>query len=374
MDESGAHVATGWRRRLWLVPMILVAGALAMVWLSGREEWLGAIGVSNDDVLVGTPVLVSAALSYMAVLLSLAMRDDLVGRGLRKLRFHWGVRRLGGRRLATRVRGVAALERLALDHPDECHLPVMNELCEFIMFPPVRGEAAADARSHGLWDKRSLELPCPPDVEAAARAVGGCRARLVNGDRRRVEGRHLPELVDADLSGTNLAGGSFRGARLRLAEFKLSNLSGADFSSADLTRADFSRSVLRFANLEWAKLRKVRFGNVDATGASLVKAELMKTTFTHANFQGADFTKADCYNAFMAHANFTGANFTDANLRGATLSGSSFRDAVGLTQEMLETAAPSNFPKSLPEGLVWPFEPDVGMKWKLKRDRATSGG
>jgi uncharacterized protein YjbI with pentapeptide repeats len=103
-------------------------------------------------------------------------------------------------------------------------------------------------------------------------------------------------LVDADLSGVNLAGASFLGVPI--------DLTGARFDGATLTQTDF----------RLARLAGATFENVKAAGASFTAADLSADgTRPGASFAGPN-------------TNLQGANFVNANLSGdGTHPGASFQ-------------------------------------------------
>ncbi|MBC6406385.1 MAG: pentapeptide repeat-containing protein [Rhodospirillales bacterium] len=224
---------------------------------------------------------------------------------------------LGSGTLTTRMGGIYALERLAQDHPKDYHAQIMNLLCAFARYrTEPEAASAADKTGEAEASKRS-EQKCPPDVAAAVKAVGKCRKRLRDKDTLEKIEKGTSEKSDREPDWT-----------LNLTRV---NLTGADLTGADLTGADLEDTILVWVDLKGANLKGAILVGVDLKGADLEGADL----------EGVDLTGAD--------------------LEGADLTG-----AIGLTQEMLLSAQPSSPPKSLPDGLSWPFEEGTDGKWRPK--------
>ena len=117
-------------------------------------------------------------------------------------------------------------------------------------------------------------------------------------------------LFQADLSGREMAGRSFQGARLRQSDMSLAVMNRTNFSGADL------RDVSAFGGV-----------------------------FSSSNFAGADLTNSNWVGAFFGAANFRGAV-----LQGANLSGADLHRVTGLSQGQLNTACgdqATRLPRSL---------------------------
>lgn len=88
-----------------------------------------------------------------------------------------------------------------------------------------------------------------------------------------------PDLIDADLDRTFLAGINLKEARLNRIGLNYANLNKAILYGANLTGANFF----------YASLRKVDFTNADLTGAFLIEANLRAANLTNANLYEAVF-------------------------------------------------------------------------------------
>lgn len=92
-------------------------------------------------------------------------------------------------------------------------------------------------------------------------------------------------LRDADFSGQDLRGSSFRSADLRRANFSHANLEGVSFFSANLESVNFEGANLYFAEIASARLDNTNFQDADLEGALASGAR-----FRNVNIDGADFT------------------------------------------------------------------------------------
>ncbi len=97
----------------------------------------------------------------------------------------------------------------------------------------------------------------------------------------------LPDLINADLSGTDL--------------------SEADLINADLSGADLSEADLRKANLSWADLSDANLSGADLTGAILTGADLSGANLREADLSKANLTWADLTRAILCEAVIDGA-------------------------------------------------------------------
>ncbi len=401
----------------WLFPallvLLLIVGALVYLWEDIRH-WAGE-NSSNDEILRNLALAVGACLAAF-IGLPLAIWRSCVAhsqaetanrqaeianrqaetseRGLRNARYQKGAEMLGSDTLATRQGGVYALEWLAREHPEDYHVQIMDLLCAFVRHPtrteakdyhvqimdllcafvrhPTRTEAKSDAgdtlrraivqrrrrsptKTEAESDAGAAGAPkkkCPPDVEAAAKAVGNCQGFLSGKGRlMRIEDDRRPDLTGAKLTEAHLEYAHLEGVDLRDADLEGAHLRGAKLARADLRDARLEGVDLFVAHLEGAKL----------FGANLTRAKLFHANLTDAHLEGANLTRANLNNA-----NLRGAYLNGANLNGADLAGTDLEGAIGLKQEMLDSARPSPPPKSRPEGLSWPFERGDDDWWRRK--------
>jgi uncharacterized protein YjbI with pentapeptide repeats len=128
------------------------------------------------------------------------------------------------------------------------------------------------------------------------------------------------DFTAADLSGAliggDLAGSTFRAARMRGSQTYNGQAPGVVFRDADLVRADLA------GNFEGAD-----FAGADLTGASLC-ARLCKANLAGSKLRHATLCSANLSGADLSGADLGGANLANADLRGARLDGANFAEAV----------------------------------------------
>ncbi|MDG4787155.1 pentapeptide repeat-containing protein [Micromonospora sp. WMMD1102] len=198
----------------------------------------------------------------------------------------------GDDKLAIRLGGIYALERLMRDSPPD-EPAVIEVLCAFVRI------AAPRPRPLTLGEV----LPSRPDVRAAVTVL----ARRPEPD--------ATENVRLDLTGTLLG------------------LQGIHMPAADLSRAYLFNADLRYADLSRADLHD----------AGLSRADLR-----YADLSGADLRDTD-----LRDTDLRGADLRDADLRGADLRGANLWNAIGLTNEVLTTTRFDDETR-LPPGVVRP--------------------
>ena len=137
-------------------------------------------------------------------------------------RYDQSTRKLESDDHSVRLDGIDALKRLAKEHPDRYHVPVMSRLCSFMKIPDNSPRLRAE-------------------VEAAMTAIGSRSKDDISLENN--------ENFELDLSGVKLQKASLN--RLDLSD---SNLMFADLSDGSLRNADLSNSRLQGANLKDALL------------------------------------------------------------------------------------------------------------------------
>ncbi len=180
--------------------------------------------------------------------------------------------------LALRLGGIFALERIAKDSKPD-HATVMEVLTAFV-------------RQHAAWvDEQPEKGSAQPDIRLDIQAI-------------------LTVIGRRDLTYK-------RGESERL------NLSATDLRWAILNKAKFDGVDLTSSHLENAQLKETELNETILTNVDL----------TDAVMEGAQLQRADLRGAVFRNAKVAGANFKEAKLQGADLS-----EAVGLTQEQLNSA------------------------------------
>ncbi len=205
--------------------------------------------------------------------------------------------------------------------------------------------------------RKTVELLAEEDVDMS-RMVFPVRTNLRDAHLAgaHLEGAYLEGvyLIDAHLAGAHLAGAYLTGAYLEGAYLIDARLAGAHLEGAYLEGANLTRAHLEGAGLAHAYL----------TGANLFGANLAHAYLTGANLEGADLFGANLAHAYLTGADLEGADLEGADLLSAYLEGVDLAGASGLTREMLASARPSHPPRSLPEGLSWPFEEGEDGEWR----------
>ena len=137
-------------------------------------------------------------------------------------RYEQGARKLESDDASVRLDGIDALKRLAKEHPERYHVPVMSRLCSFM--------------------KISSNLPrLGAEVEAIMTAIGSRNKDAISLENN--------ERFELDLSNVKLQKASLN--RLNLSD---SNLMFADLSGGSLLNIDLSKSRLQGANFKDAML------------------------------------------------------------------------------------------------------------------------
>lgn len=392
-----------------------------LAWLDGTAE-----GGNSWNPVVPATAIALVGFALVARRGSVVWMVESVWRGCRAAAYWRGLLLLWSTNSAARVKGVAALDSLARRHPGGYQVPVTRRLCDFVRNPPERKGLSDDEWKGVLEEARSKPRVCAPEIMSAARAVGTLRANQSEKDKCGVEAGQRPDLSMVDLTNADLTGVDFTeanfaeanligtwldnailtDANLERAHFRRATLRDADLSRANLSRAwlewaDLSGANLDGANLQYARMEYARFGQANLMNADMSRAYLKKASLTSANLTNADLTHADLdwgshidanfgganlkgaylEGADLALANFKGANLKRANFKGAELEKADFsgaeldganweaaslEHAVGLTQEALRRARPTQAPASLPPGLFWPFEKGLDDRWHPK--------
>jgi hypothetical protein len=203
----------------------------------------------------------------------------------------------GATKLAIRLGGIYALERIAKDSERD-HWPIMEILTAYVReHAPIPAKQASqeDALPHDPPRSTTPESGPKPatDIQAILTVVG----RRTPTFRKR-EGQRL------DLRLTDLRGVGLLGAHLERAD-----LLGAHLEGANLLGAHLERALLKGARLEGADLRGTHLKGADLRGAHLKGANLLGAHLERANLLGTHLEGAD-----LRHADLEGADLRHADL------------------------------------------------------------
>ncbi len=286
-------------------------------------------------------------------------QQALAERGLVTGRFTAATEQLGSDRLAERLGGVHALDKIARDDPDYLGA-VVGVLSAFVRDTAASGRpVTADGTTRAL----------ATDVQAAFTVLAE-RAEQADG----------PVL---DLSGAQLVGASLNGraytSTLALARDLASpsgdesGLHGARLVGSDLRFAELFEVDLGGASLAGADLSNSHLGRVRAAGASLVQAKVTASVLLHVDLTGADLTGARFDGSIMGYGALRNVSLGDVSLRGVRFYNTDFSGAVvagaDLTGATFQNVRWDDFtvwPQAMAETVRRQSEPhpDGGYVWK----------
>ena len=295
------------REGFWWVAAIvavLVIGSL-LSWrfwddLADDKESLSTT-VRNIGLLIGGVVAILLAVWRSIVA---ERQADTAQQGLLNERYQRGAEMIGSDVLSVRLGGIYALQRLAAEHPEQYHIPIMKLFCTFARNPTGRDLEEQETQ----LAKAGLVRVAPPlreDVQVILTTIGD-RSKVGLEIEKKTEKFQL-ELHRASLSRANLPGANLAHA----------NLGGADLQDAYLLDAKLSRVYLQGARLNRANLI-----NANLSGAQIGSADLSGVIA-----QGADLSGASCVGANLSHADLQRANLSSVNIGTSDLSDAKLRDA-----------------------------------------------
>jgi uncharacterized protein YjbI with pentapeptide repeats len=102
------------------------------------------------------------------------------------------------------------------------------------------------------------------------------------------------------VSGSTMAGVSFRGASARRASFRGLNLAHGQFANAKLDSSDFGEADCSHANFEHASLKNTMLMKTNLQSARLRSANLMQCILQHARLFDADLSGANLFGADLS--------------------------------------------------------------------------
>lgn len=157
-------------------------------------------------------------------------------------RFIRAIELFGSPELWTRIGGIRALERVAIDSEKD-HWPVMEVLTAYVR---------DYKRLADQWFRHPDTWLVPPDIQSIATVLGSRNVGHESGQRR------------LDLTGADLRGVDLRGAKL----------DAAILVNSDLQKANLFGTKLRDANLQGANLEGADLRDSELSGAILSEARL----------------------------------------------------------------------------------------------------
>ena len=375
--------------------LLLVAGVVASAFFWGWLHPKAPTTVSNSETLRNVGLMIGGVLAFVFALWRGWVAELQAGTAQQSLlneRYQQGAEMLGNTALSVRLGGIYELERLAAEHPQQYHVPIMKLLCAFARHPARDEDYEMRVAEHNA-DSGKLSWP-REDVQAAIDAIGSRDETRVEIEKS--QGFEL-NLIEADLSLTRIRDANLSGAMLNYA-----NLSNTEITTVDLSQARLQGTVMKEAqlnnvdftdarawrvvlsgatvrqrrkplfDLDHANLSPIQFPDgtrklttqlkdVDLSDKSIRDAKLDQVHITASNLSDTRFFDSDLSRAEIIQSNLSGARIlkTDmsrAILRGTDLSGTYFYDprcgtapnlVTGLTQAQLDEACadPDNPPK-----------------------------
>jgi hypothetical protein len=202
-------------------------------------------------------------------------------------RYSRAAEQLTSDRLAARLGGIYAMERLMRDSPAD-QPAVLEILAAYVRQPPPPAESRQ-------WNR-------PTEDVQAALTVLGRRKRTANDGTLDLRG---VQIQGAELSGADLSGAELSGADLAEARLTGAKLEGATLVRTDLSRADLTRAILVGADLDAAKLRGSMCWHADFRSASLGYADLSDATLWDADLSNAELVGATFLDVKLDRADLT---------------------------------------------------------------------
>jgi hypothetical protein len=145
----------------------------------------------------------------------------------------------------------------------------------------------------------------------------------------------VPDLSQADLSGTKL-----QKANLRLADLSRSDLSDAALADSHVAGANLEAADLNRANLAKAYLYQANLWRADLTDAVLCGSNLRRANLSEADLGGVDLRGANITAANLSGAYVPGANLAKAIAEFTTFANLDLSEVVGL--DLVEHLGPSS--------------------------------
>jgi hypothetical protein len=314
---------------------------------------------TNAQILGGVALLVGLYFTWRNV--------RIMEEGKNTERFTRAVDQLGSEKIAQRVGGIYALERLAEDSGRD-RAAILELMCAFLRHRDRMPEEAEDklpigapphmvemVESNRVMNKAMGWVPpAPEDVKAAV--------AVIRRNRFNFSSQHVLDLSSADLRRVRLEGAKLAGA----------NLYGIFGGNSELKTADLRKSYLAFADLKLANLDRT-----DLRGATIGGARFDFASLRNADLRGAMLVRRPEYEVERdpeidrlierrPSVHFVHADLRDALVEGLELRRADVRDAdlstaVGLTYGQLEHAIGNNGTK-LPPGIQRPPTWNLGSE------------
>ena len=354
MPSSVSHA---WWIAGWALLVVATAVAIWTIcpeWLAGDES--GSATLRNVVLAVAAAVGLPLALwrSIIAERQADAARRQsrTMSQSLLNARFQKGAEMLGHESvMSARIGGMHILDRLARQHKELFHLPVIQLFAAYVVDGTTTRRLEADTsreavRSETKWPgqsdlarvrgKKGHMGICDEIVKkgASGKLTGRLAADRIVGpipilakdieeimsliSRRSDEQIALEQRDDLKL---NLADSSLPGLIFHKANFSRFNLTKADLRRVRAWGACFVDAVLPGANLAGAQLSGANFRNADMRRANLTAARLHGADLRNADLGLVDIVGQNLWRGALFPSQLAGAELAGADLRGANLTG-----------------------------------------------------
>ena len=266
-------------------------------------------------------------------------QSDTAQQGLLNERYQKGAEMLGSAVLSVRLGGIYALARLADEHPEKYHVPIIQLFCTYARNPTESegGQAKPENRP-------GRESTLQEDVQAVMTAIGS-RSKAGLGYEVATKSAGLKTTERAESEGGD------RVTVARVWRFWL-DLHGANLKGVDLCEANLSHAYFGGADLSNSKLLEVNLAAATITNANLSHASLWRANLTGANLWSSDLSRANLASSNLSNAELVHINLSNSKLSEANLTGTRLAHVTGLTQASLDQAcADPDHPPSLHRAL-----------------------
>ena len=124
----------------------------------------------------------------------------------------------------------------------------------------------------------------------------------------------------ADLSGSDLGGGTFIRASFNGATLVNIEAEGADFSNSEFMGGNLSESRIEKSSFERSTMSAVKFND----------SHIYRCNFTNTMLSEAEFEESDLLHSNLSESRLAGANLTDSSLRATDLQLSNLEEAIAI--------------------------------------------
>ena len=279
-------------------------------------------------------------------------QSDTAQQGLLNERYQKGAEMLGSAVLSVRLGGIYALARLADEHPEIYHVPIIQLFCTY-----ARNPTESEGGQAKPINRPGRESTLQEDVQAVMTAIGSrSKAGLGYEVATKSAGLETTERAESE--------GGDRVTVARVWRFWL-DLHGANLKGVDLCEANLSHAYFGGADLSNSKLLEVNLAAAIITGVNMSHVFLWRANLTGANLWSSDLSGANLASSNLSNAELVHANLSNSTLSEANLTAAQLVHVTGLTQASLDQACAD---PDHPPNLHRAFDAKTGKKlvWQGK--------